>query len=142
VDNQTQAVLPDEATAYNNLFQGIHQRVFFNKCAAAGYYPRTPDEAQLMLEEAGKLRILKQAAQVKQAQAGSIYHYGNNALDQLLDQYGLGGSTKQAAVQEEELAARQAAAQLSADPMFYNSVLTLKSAEAQYYQQQQAQRGR
>jgi hypothetical protein len=53
---QAASTLPDPQTAYNNLFAGIHQRVFFQKCAAAGYQPNDQRQAQ---EEA---LAIKQAA--------------------------------------------------------------------------------
>ncbi len=125
------AALPDPQTAYNNLFEGVHARVFFTKLAAAGYQPRSEQEAAWMLETAGKLRAVSENEQVKQAGVQDNPYYRMNAgLDQILDQYGLGQS-KQASYEEVELGIKQAAAQLAADPTFYNSVLSLKAAEAE-----------
>jgi hypothetical protein len=42
----TQPLLPDPQAAYDHLFQGVHQRVFFAKLAAAGYDVSTPHSAQ------------------------------------------------------------------------------------------------
>ena len=144
MSNQAQAAstLPDAQTAYNNLFMGVHQRVFFQKCAAAGYAPRSQEEAQWMLETAGKLRAVEQATPVKQAaDAHNPYYAANRALDGIMAQMGIGGGQQ---VQEETLAIKQAAYDLAHDPTFYNSVLALKAAEAAQiqaelaaYQQQQ-----
>ena len=125
------AALPDPQTAYNNLFEGVHAQVFFQKCAAAGFAPRSQQEAHWMLETAGKLRAVSESEQVKQAGAQDNPYYQMNAqLDRVLDQYGLGHS-KQASYQEQEVGYKQAAAQLMQDPTFYNSVLSLKVAEAE-----------
>ena len=126
---QAASTLPDVQTAYNNLFSGIHQQIFFQKCAAAGYPAHSAEEAQWMLETAGKLRAVEHAAPVKQAaDQSNPYFAANQALDQVMTQYGLDDGTKQA--QEETLAIKQAAYELAQDPTFYNSVLSLKAAEA------------
>lgn len=135
----TTPVLPDTDTAYNNLFMGIHQRVFFQKCAAAGYNPRNQQEAQWMLEKAGQLRALEQAAETKSAgDTNNPYNRVDAAIDQLMVQYGLSDNVKQAQFQEQNLAIRQIAQDLAQDPTFYNSILSLKAAEAQDIQQQLA----
>lgn len=134
-------VLPDAQTAYNNLFNAVHQQVFFNKCAAAGLYPRNPAEAQYMLNTAGKLRLLEQEVGVKQADDfNSPYAQADQLLDNVLAQHGLGGGIKQAQADEQEMAIRQAALDLCADPTLYNSVLALKVAEANQIQEQLQQR--
>jgi hypothetical protein len=129
---QAASTLPDPQTAYNNLFAGIHQRVFFQKCAAAGYQPNDQRQAQWMLETAGKLRTVAQAqGQQKQSvDENDPYYNANRALDGVLAQYGLDGGVRQQQAQEEALAIKQAASEWAGDPTFYNSVLALKSAEA------------
>ena len=123
--------LPDPDTAYQNLFDGIHQRVFFNKMAAYGYVPQTPAQAQYMLEMAGKLRAVEQEAAVKQAQdMDDPYFLANQHLNQVLGIHGLDDGIKQAQAENEALAIKQAAAELANDPVFYNSVLSVKAAEA------------
>jgi hypothetical protein len=139
--NENQSVLPDVQTAYNNLFTAVHQQVFFNKCAAAGYCPRSPEEAQWMLETAGKLRLVEHDAVVKQAQdAGSTavnpYFVANRMLDHVVSSHGLDGSIKQAQAANEEMAKWQAAVDLCRNPILYNSVLALKAAEAAEIQAQ------
>jgi hypothetical protein len=135
--NTPQSVLPDSQTAYNNLFMGVHQRVFFNKLAAAGHAPRTQEEAQWMLETAGKLRTVDQSIPVKQANdAQSPYYQANQALDRVMQQYGLGARPAHA---EQELAIKHAAAALSNDPTLYNSILALKMDEAEALRQQLTQ---
>ncbi len=140
------AVLPDPQTAYNNLFEGVHARIFFQKCAAAGYSPRSQEEANYMLETAGKLRVIAESEQVKQASAQNNPYYQMNAgLDRVMEQYGL-GQQKQAGYVEQEVGIKNAAAHLMQDPLFYNSVLSLKAAEAEQvkaeYAAWQAQQGR
>lgn len=129
MSQQTQNALPDPATAYDTLFNGVHARVFFNKCAAAGFSPRNEDEARQMLETAGKLRQVTEHAQVKQAAAQDNPYYQMNAgLDHLMAQYGLASP---AAFADAEASYKQAAAQLMEDPAFYNSALSLKAQEAE-----------
>lgn len=123
--------LPDPETAYATLFNGVHSEVFFNKLAAAGFAPRSEQEAMWMLETAGKLRAVSETQQVKQAGMEDNPFYRMNAsLDKVLDHYGL-GQTKQASRAEVETGYKQAAARLMQDPTFYNSVLSLKAHEAQ-----------
>lgn len=134
-----QATLPDPQTAYDNLFQAVHARVFFQKCASAGIMPRSRQEAQWMLETAGKLRTVDQAGGLQkdaQDDNDNPYYQMNRHLDQVLAQHGLDGGIKAAAAQEEESAIRQLTVDLSNDPLLYNSVLSLKTAEAQDIQQQ------
>ena len=138
MSNQAQAAptLPDAQTAYNNLFMGVHQRVFFQKCAAAGFQPRNQEEAQWMLETAGKLRAIESAEPVKQAaDQQNPYYAANQALDGFMAQMGL---TQPQQAQEEATAIKQAAFQLAHDPTFYNSVLSLKAAEAAQIQEELA----
>jgi hypothetical protein len=141
--NQPNA-LPDTQTAYDNLFLGVRQEVFFQKCASNGYVPRTAEEAQWMMDTALQLRDAEADPQFKQASdQSSPYYQANQYLRQVLGRYGVG--TKQAAAQAhaEEALFQRNAAQLAADPTFYNSVLSLKAAEAQQlkasYDQWQAQ---
>lgn len=129
--------LPDAQTAYNNLFEGIHNEVFFRKCAAAGFPVRSAEEAQWMLETAGKLEAVSQADQVKQAAAqDNPYFQMNSRLDDVLTQYGLNGHKKAASAQEVKIGYKQAAAELMQDPVLYNSVLALAAHEAAQQQQE------
>lgn len=126
--SQTAAVLPDPQTAYNTLLEGVHAKVFFHKCAAAGYAPRSQEEALVMLDTAGKLRAVFESEQVKAAGArDNPYVQMNSSLDRVMDQYGLGREK----TAEIETGYREAAAHLMQDPTFYNSVLSLKAAEAE-----------
>ncbi len=133
----TQAnALPDAKTAYDNLFQGIHNEVFFRKCAAAGFPARNAQEATWMLETAGKLEAVSEADQVKQAAAqDNPYFQMNSNLDAVLSQYGL-GHQKVASAQEVEVGYKQAAAELMQNPTLYNSVLSLAVHEAAKQQEQ------
>lgn len=128
--SQTGATLPDVQTAYNNLFEGIHARVFFQKCAAAGFAPRTQEEAQYMLNTAGKLRQISELDQVKQAAAKDNPYFQMEAgLDRVMQQYGL--NQPQQPQYGDDAMFKAAADSLMQDPTFYNSVLALKAAEAE-----------
>ncbi len=123
------SALPDVDTAYNNLFEGVHANVFFQKCAAAGFSPSTREEAQAMLETAGKLRQISQLDTVKQAEAqDNPYLQMSRGLDSVVAQYGLTAGTP--AVSDDEMFKR-AADSLMDDPVMYNSVLALKANEAE-----------
>ena len=122
--------LPSPEQAYNHLFTNVHARAFFGKLASLGFQPRSEKEAADMLELAGKLRMVEQ--QTKQASAtANPYAQASNGLDQVLAQAGLDGGIKQASSQERDVAINQVAAQVMEDPDIYNSVLSLKAAEAE-----------
>ncbi len=135
----SQTGLPTPDAAYDTLFQGVHQRVFFQKLAAAGYAPRSAEEAQWMLNTAGKLRQVTEAQSVKEAAAqDNPFFRLDNSLDRVMAEFGLGGQAKQAQYQEVETAYKQAAASLANDPEIYNAVLSLKANEAEQIQAQLA----
>jgi hypothetical protein len=134
-----QAVLPDPQTAYRNLFDGVHQRVFFHKMAQLGYVPQTEKQAEWMLEMAGKLRLVDEEAAVKEAaDAQDPFAAANAALDAALGRAGF-QSVQKAAYDDEVLSIKQAAAAWAEHPEIYNSVLSLKAAEAEEYAQLLAQ---
>lgn len=123
--------LPDPQTAYQNIFDGVHQRVFFHKLAQLGYVPTNEKQAAAMLELAGNLRMVEEEAAVKQAESSyDPFEAANDALKTTLGQYGFSGPRDNAA-NEEAVAIKQAAAAWSEDPDIYNSVLALKAYEAE-----------
>ncbi len=134
-----QAALPDPQTAYQNVFDGVAQRVFFHKLAQLGYAPQSQKQAADLLSLAGKLRLVEEEAAVKQAQdAYDPFAAANASLDQVLAQAGY-GSVKAAAEQDELMSMKQAAAVVMQDPLIYNSVLALKAHEADTYAAMAAQ---
>jgi hypothetical protein len=133
--------LPDGQTAYQNLFDGIYQRVFFQKCAHYGLQPRTQKQAEAMLNTAATLRNLEEQAQEKHAHdANDPIFAMQAAVERMARQQGVAPMHKQA---EEEQGLRQVAADLFNDPLFYNSALGYKVAQAQeleaYYSQATSQ---
>lgn len=138
------ATLPDATAAYNTLFENIHAKVFLNKCAAAGYVPRSREEAQYMLDTGGKLRTISEHAQVKQAAAeDNPFYRMSSGLDGVMAELGLSGHQKQASVAEAEASYKSAADHLAQDPALYNAVLALKVDEAQHLKAEyDAQRAR
>lgn len=131
------AALPDAETAYNTLFNGIHARVFFSKLASLGHEVKNEKQAQALLELAGKLRVVEQESGYKAAEElNDPYVAANHYIDEALGQHGLDASIKKARAAEEAGSIRQVAQQLSQDPGFYNSVLSLKAAEAAALQAQ------
>jgi len=134
-----QAALPDPQTAYQNVFDGVAQRVFFHKLAQLGHVPRTQKQASDLLDLAGKLRLVEEEAAVKQAEdAYDPFAAANSALDQVLAQAGF-GSVKAAAEQDELMSMKQAASIVMQDPLIYDSVLALKAHEADSYAAMAAQ---
>ena len=124
--------LPEPGVAYDHLFDNVHSKVFFGKLAEFGYAPQTEKEAQDMLGLAGKLRAAQQDPQVKQAAADSSpFAQANVALDNVLGHAGLDGHSKEAEAQREDAFLDQAAANMAQDPDIFNSVLSLKAAEAE-----------
>lgn len=124
---QSQA-LPDAKVAYDHLFDNVHTRVFFGKLAKRGYEPRNEKQAEELLLLAGRLRGVEEAE--KAAEDQSPFGVALAALDDALGQNGMDGHLKRAQAQDQQLAIKQAAASLAADPMIYNSILSLKAAEA------------
>lgn len=124
------ATLPDPQTAFNNVFMNVSQRVFFEKCAAAGYAPRSADEAQWMLDVAGKLEVLEQHAGVKQAAAtANPYMQASQELDAVMGRFGLMAPAH-------DMHLKQAALAYASEPALYNSILALAADEAQAVQAQ------
>lgn len=126
---QQQGGLPDANTAYSRLFDGIHQQVFFHKMASYGCAPESPEQAAAMLEGAIRLRHIEEQMAYKQAQDASDPFVAAN-------QYlaGLMGEQQPVYKQAEaESAISDMAADLMQNPEFYNSVLSLKAAEAGEY---------
>lgn len=125
---QTQPTLPDPQTAYDTVLQDVHARIFFNKCASAGFAPRSQEEAQAMLDTAGRLRQLNAVAREK-AGSDSPYLQMNRALTETMAKQGF----DHAALPHEEVehSYKEAAAFFANDPNLYNSVLALKVDEAE-----------
>lgn len=131
-------LLPDPQAAYDHLFQNVHQRVFFQKLAASGYHYENAEQAGYLLQLAGKLRLANQEQQVKAASSGSDpYAAALSHLDGVLGDAGF-NSVKVAAAQDQDWAIKQAAAELMEDHSMYNSVLSLKQAQADQYAREQA----
>lgn len=119
--------LPDPQTAYNTLFEGVHSRIFFTKCAQAGIQPRSREEAQWMLETVGKLRQVREIEKTASVKS-SPFQAMSRHLDTVLQKAGYDVGHQ---AEEADLSYKQAAAQLAADPMFFNATLSLKIAEAE-----------
>lgn len=120
---------PDNA-AFEYLHSRVHVPVFFNKLAADyGIRPNGPDEAKMMLDLAGKLRILYDAEQEKQAAAHSgALSKLSSALDKELAKRGLAQAPANSQVVSNEV--KLAAAHLMQDPEAVRSVLALQAAYA------------
>lgn len=137
----TQAnALPSPDAAYQNLFDGVYARVFFNKCANAGLVPQGPEEAQCLLDMAADLRSAQVSDIGKTAEATNPLMAMRTELRNQLAAAGLDGNIKRAQAQEEEFYIKQAAAELRNDPLLFNSVLSLKAAEAEGLRQQYSAR--
>jgi hypothetical protein len=131
--------LPDPQTAYSNIFGGIYQQVFFHKMASHGYAPRTTAQAQHMLDVAAKLRTVDNSPAKAAADENDPFAIASRNLDVALGRAGLDGPIKAAEAQEAQLSIHKAAAQLAQDPTFYNSILSLKAAEAEQFMAQTGQ---
>jgi hypothetical protein len=127
-----QVTLPDPDTAYGHLFNNVHAQVFFDKLAAAGVEPKNQKEAQDLLDLAGRLRVSQESHGTKEA-AESRFGPAVRALDAVMQKHGIDAGG------EADIAMSNAAVQLMEDPDIYNSVLSLKSAEAEMVAGQLAQ---
>jgi hypothetical protein len=129
------AQLPDPVAAYNHLYDNVHAQVFFGRLASHGYVPQNEKQAVDLLTLAGKLRVVADNEKTAQA-ADSPYDYAVQALDGVLGQTGFNGQFKTAQANEEDLAIKEAAAELSQDPAIFNSILALKAQEAAFVAEQ------
>jgi hypothetical protein len=123
--SQNAQALPDPAQAYQQLYDGVHARVFLSKLASYGIQPTTDKEAADLFELAGQLRHLD--SPVKQAAEQSRFGGAVSALNSVLGSTPA-GLQQQAMIQNQAI--KQAAAELAQDPGFYNAVLSLKAHEA------------
>lgn len=133
-----QPQLPSTDEALNLVFNQVHQRVFFNKLAAAGVSITSQQEAQDYLTLAGNLRMCQDNPAVKAAAAsdeGNLAGKMNDALEGVLQKLGVSSHSRQSAEKAADEQRRQWAQQLSQDPGMYNAVLSLKIAEANAVQQ-------
>jgi|TARA_R110000824_G_scaffold29652_7_gene98491 hypothetical protein len=135
MSNETQAALPNPEDAYNNLFEGVHANVFFGKLANHGFQPQSEKEAADLLQLAGRLRHVDETEKAASADQ-SRFEGASQALDGILSGAGLGNVKAAQAHNEEDQAIKAAAAQLAEEPLFYNSVLSLKAHEAAVLAQQ------
>lgn len=119
------ADLPNPVDAYNQLFDGVHAQVFFGKLANYGVQPTTEKEAMDLLTLAGQLRHVDSAE--KRAADQSRFQ---GAVASLQSVYGQSDAGKQNQAYLADQAIKQAAEDLMNDPSIYNSVLSLKAAEA------------
>lgn len=131
--------LPDPNLAYRHLFDNIRARVVFHKLANVyGVVPQNRKEADAIMEMAGKARLLKEAQETQKVagDATSPIFAASKGLDAQLAKFGYGDLSKQAEAREEELSIKHAAADFMTDPDIYNSVLSLKAAQAEAFRQQ------
>lgn len=122
--DQIQSPTPQQA--YDFLFRNLHAQVFVEKLASYGINPQTEDELAHYMELAGKLRQFEDQATVKQASAHmDLVKQANQMLNEQL------GIPQNQFDSEEEAAIKSAAARVIESPDIFNSILTLKFAEAQ-----------
>lgn len=128
----TLPTLPSPTDAYNFLLQEVHARAFLQKCAALGWNPRSDQEAEWMLDTAFKLRVAKGAEKTAGAgPADNPFFALNAAVSKALADKGLDVGIKQAEAQDLDRSLRATAKALASDPRFYNSVLSVKAAQAE-----------
>ena len=137
MSDENQGVLPDPAEAYNNLFEGVHANVFFGKLANHGFQPQSEKEAADLLQLAGRLRHVDDTEKAATAEH-SRFESPLGALDDVMEGAGLGNIKSAQMHNEEDQAIKSAASQLAQDPVFYNSVLSLKAHEAAVLANQQS----
>ncbi len=136
---QQQGQLPHPQDAYNHLTAGVRGQVFFSKLASHGYNPRNDAEAESMMKLAVKLRAAADDPRVKAAEAEDSFAQVNADLDQALEHNGFGHIAKAAGENGQvEDVRNNLAYSFGQNPDVYNSVLSIKAAEAQIYQEQVA----
>lgn len=125
-EKQAAPALPDPQTAVNNLL-GVVNWAFFQKCAQHGIQPRNQEEADKMLKIAENAAAVLQQDREKAAAAGSDPLSRLLAASEALAEH---HQVKSAGDVAKEQGAQAFASQLMADPTIFNSVLSVKSAEA------------
>jgi hypothetical protein len=131
-------VMPSPQEAFQNIYAGVRQRVFFHKLATVhGIQPKTEKQAAALLNMADQLRLVDENETVKAAaDANDPFIAADQALSNVLTQYGI--AAPRAAASETYKEAIDAFAN---DPLLYNSILALHADEAdQTLQQIQRQR--
>lgn len=124
---QSAPQIPDQDSAFNNLFHGVRLKAFFHKLASHGLVPQNEQQAQNFLKLAEDIRFYKQHPQVKQASdAADPVAAAVHDLQAHMQQRGL--IQKSAG---DEIFINRVADEFAADPTVFNSVLSLKVAEAQ-----------
>ena len=128
--------LPTYDDSFSTVFQGVHQRAYFQKLASFGYAPKNAQQVESLLKLAGEVDLLYAEDATKQAaDAADPFAAASAALQAEAQERGFPGFQK-AAADNEALAAGALADQFMADPDIYNSMLVLKQAEANGYAQQ------
>jgi hypothetical protein len=127
--DQVENLLPDPKQAYDHLYRNVHSEVFFGRLAQAGISPANEKEAQDLLDLGMKLRVAKQQKQAADT-PDSFISRASRGLDNVLADAGIDTGIKSAAAQQQDESLDQVLEKLAADPDIYNSVLSLKSAEA------------
>jgi hypothetical protein len=85
-----QGLTPEEEQAYQLLFNQVHAPVFFEKLAAHGIEPQSPEEMDALLEMGTSLMFAEQTNQQKQAAArGSFIIEARDSLNAALSQHGI-----------------------------------------------------
>ncbi len=126
------AQLPDPQTAYQTIFDGVHQRAFFHRLGQLRpeYAPQNEKQAADLLRLAGNLRLVTQEETMKTASASvDPFAAANMALESVLGQAGYGSMQQNA----QAALVQQAAFDLAQDGDIYNSVIALKAHEADQY---------
>lgn len=121
------ATIPDRDAAFNTLYSDIHNRVFFNKLASAGYVPENMAQAQAYLDMGEQLLATSTMSIKQAADANDPVLLAKQALDNYL---GVNSLTYQNHEEAERLSIQKTAAALAQNPEIYNAVLVLKAAEA------------
>ena len=119
----------DEAEA--QLQAAIDHPVFFQKLASYGIAPQTFEEKAMMIELGTNLLLAQQQQEVKQASGlSALLVKAKQNLDQVL------GVHKQASASLNDQHIDQIASALTQKPDIFNSILSLKHAEAEYVRKQ------
>ena len=116
--------MPDPQTAFTTLASTVHNRIIFEKVAAAtGVVPETEKQAQDILDIASMLFAAHSAGSIKTA--AEAYDPIGNAKDSLVNALGFSNEKTASHDAESDLAVA-----LMQNPALYDSVVSLKAAEA------------
>lgn len=123
-NNNQIANLPSREEAFATLHTEVFQRTFFSKLASYGIVPQTEDEANKMLELAGRLEIAETLDTPAKTAGVSALDLALHRTEQYLAERGYSENERRYE-QAEDAAIQKHAAALAANPAIQGAVIVM-----------------